>query len=144
MEQVATLKKTWNLAQNHQTVQKIPENYCTCLYLSIDQVWWLVVQKIYWKMHPVSCTNTHHDVIDLKNHGMVKNTKTWISWERNKIFLQNKKILNLCFRWHILRSYHLVAEVTFKSVGITLVDVIQNWLNWFHFLFLKGVYSLFW
>ena len=25
-------------------------------------------------MHPVSCTNTHHDVTDLVNHGMVKNT----------------------------------------------------------------------
>ena len=24
------------------------------------------------------------------------------------------------------------------SIGITLVDVLQNWLNWFHFLFLKG------
>ena len=23
-------------------------------------------------------------------------------------------------------------------VGITLVDVLQNWLNWFHFLFLEG------
>ena len=23
-------------------------------------------------MHPVSCTNTHHDVIDSVNHGMVK------------------------------------------------------------------------
>ena len=23
-------------------------------------------------------------------------------------------------------------------VGITLVDILQNWLNWFHFLFLKG------
>ena len=45
---------------------------------------------------------------------MVKNTKTWISWERNIIFLRNKKILNLCLRWHILRSYHFVAEVTLK------------------------------
>ena len=35
------------------------------------------------KMHPVSCTNTHHDVTDFVNHGMVKNTKTWISWEHN-------------------------------------------------------------
>ena len=26
-------------------------------------------------MHPVSCTNTHHDVADLVNHEMVKNTK---------------------------------------------------------------------
>ena len=23
-------------------------------------------------------------------------------------------------------------------ISITLVDVLQNWLNWFHFLFLKG------
>ena len=23
-------------------------------------------------------------------------------------------------------------------VGITLVDILQNWLNWFHFLFLLG------
>ena len=30
-------------------------------------------------VHPVSCTNTHHDVTDLVNHGMVKNTKTLIS-----------------------------------------------------------------
>ena len=63
-------------------------------------------------MHPVSRTNTHRDVTDLISHGMVKNTKTW---ERNTIFLRNKKILNLCFRWHILRSYHFVAEVNFNS-----------------------------
>ena len=24
------------------------------------------------------------------------------------------------------------------SIGITLVDVLLNWLNWFHFLFLEG------
>ena len=24
------------------------------------------------------------------------------------------------------------------SIGITLVDVFQNWLNWFHFLFFEG------
>ena len=23
-------------------------------------------------MHPVSCTNTHHDVTDLVNHGIIK------------------------------------------------------------------------
>ena len=28
------------------------------------------------KMHSVSCTNTHHDVTDLVNHGMVKYLKT--------------------------------------------------------------------
>ena len=28
-------------------------------------------------------------------------------------------------------------------VGITLVDVYLNWLNWFHSLFLRKVYLLF-
>ena len=67
-------------------------------------------------MHPASCTNIHHDVTDLVNHEIVKNTKTWISWEQNITFLQNKKIHNLCFRWHILRSYCYVTEETFKEV----------------------------
>ena len=66
-------------------------------------------------MHIVSCTNTHHDATDLLNHGTVKNTKTRITWEWNITFLRNKKILNLCLRWHILRSYCFVAEVTFKE-----------------------------
>ena len=56
------------------------------LFISINWpslvTWWVVIQKIYSKMHPVSCTNTH-DVTDLPNHGMAKNTKTWISWEQN-------------------------------------------------------------
>ena len=75
---------------------------------------WVVVQKIYSKMHLVSCTNTHHDVTDLLNHGIVKNTRTWISWERNITFLRKKETLNLCLRWHILRSYCFVAEVIFN------------------------------
>ena len=41
----------------------------------------MVVQKIYSKMHPVTYTNTHHDITDLVNYGMVENTKTWISWK---------------------------------------------------------------
>ena len=84
-------------------------------------------------MHLVSCTNTHSDVTDLVNQWMVKNTKTWISRERNIVFLQNKKNLNLCFRWHILRSYHFVAEVTFKESCFpdcwkisSVVPVIKN------------------
>ena len=74
-----------------------------------------MVQKICSKMHSVSCTNTHYDIKDLVNHGMVKNTKTWISQEQNLTFWWNKKILNQCFRWHILRSYGFVAEVTFNQ-----------------------------
>ena len=49
---------------------------------------------------------------------MVKNTKPWISWEWNIIFQQNKKILNLCLRWHILRSCRFAAEVTFNEKNI--------------------------
>ena len=30
-----------------------------------------------------------------------------------------------------------MTETVF-SVGITLVDVYLNWLNWFHFIILKG------
>ena len=37
LEQVAKLKRTWNLASVLQIVQKIPENYWPCLYLSTGQ-----------------------------------------------------------------------------------------------------------
>ena len=80
--------------------------------------------KEYSKMYLVSCTNTHLDVTIMVNHGMVKNKKTGISWERNIIFLQNKEILNLCLRWQILRSYCFVAEVTIKSYMRYQVDFL--------------------
>ena len=86
-----------------------------------------------WKMHPVSCINTHHEVIDLENHGMVKNAKIWISWKRNINFLQNKEILNLRLRWHILRSYRFVSEWTFNN-GSTRhcsgVFIVHFWYVW--------------
>ena len=61
-------------------------------------------------MHPVSCTNTHPDVTDLEIHGIVKNTETWVSWERNITFLW--KILTSAS--DIVSDYCFVAEVTFK------------------------------
>ena len=106
-----------------QIVQKIPENYCPCLYLSTTQVWWLneLGFKRYIQKYTVSWINTHYDVTDLVNHRIIKNTKTWIPKEREKkYFLRNNKILNQCLRWHILRSYPFVVEVTFKE---------QVWLN---------------
>ena len=63
--------------------------------------------KDIFKNVPCLMYKSHHDVSDLVNHEIVENTKTLISLVRNIIFLQNKKIINLCFRWHILRSYHL-------------------------------------
>ena len=61
-------------------------------------------------MHPVSCTNTHHDATDLVNHGIVKILKLEFL-EQKIISLWNKNILNLHLRWH--RSYCFVAGVTF-------------------------------
>ena len=96
------------------------KDYWILLPLLISISWpslvasWVVFQKIYSEIYVVSCTNTHRDVTDFINHGIVKNTKTWISWGRNIIFRRNKKILNLCLKWDILRSYRFVAEVTFK------------------------------
>ena len=66
-------------------------------------------------MYPVSGTNTHHDITDLVNHGVVTNTKTWRSQEWNITFLWYKKIRNMCLSWHTLRSYHFVAEETLKE-----------------------------
>ena len=114
-----------------------------------------MVQKIYSKMYLVSCTNNHCDVTDSVNHGMVKNTKTWILWEQNIIFLRNKKVLNLCLRWHNLRSYHFVLEVTFKvkkshlwwslfclSCTMKLWKSTENALyHWWLFLFKKTIWA---
>ena len=74
-----------------------------------------MVQKIYSKMHPASRNNTDYDDTDLLNHEMVKNTKTWISWEQNIIFYDKKKIHKISPRWHILRGDHVVAEVTLND-----------------------------
>ena len=91
---------------------------------------WVVVQKICAKMHLASCTNTRHNVTDLVNNGMVKNTKTSTTWEWNITFLRNKKNLNLCFRWHILTSYDLVVEVTFNVKATNNWDIFKPCFKW--------------
>ena len=96
MEQVATLKRTWYVALVLQIAQK--------------NSW-----KLFLKLTLVISINYPSFVNDLVNHGMVKNTKTWISRERNITFLKNKKILKLCLRWRILRKYRFLAEVTFNT-----------------------------
>ena len=77
-------------------------------------------------MHPVWFTNTHHVAADLVNHGMVKNTKAWISLEQNIAFLQCEKILYLCLRWHILRSYCFVVELAFY-VKYTVIKYFRHY-----------------
>ena len=57
---------------------------------------------------------------------MVKNAKTRITQEQNITFLFNKKNL-LCVRWHILRSYRFVAEVTFNNLAPSDKFSVVSW-----------------
>ena len=99
----------WKGPRSQPQSSKLFKRFLKIITLCLSINWpclvtlWVVIQKICSKMHPVSCTNTHHDVTDLVNHEIVKNTKTWISWEWNITFLQNEKIPNLCLRRHILK-----------------------------------------
>ena len=86
----------------------------------------VVFQKIYSKMQSISCTNTHPEVAELVNHGSVKNTKTWISWERNITFPRDKKTLKLCLRWHVLKSYRFATEVTFKVDPLNVITLDEH------------------
>ena len=125
------MKSTWNLAPVLQIVQKIPENYCPCLYLSIDQVWWL--NELWFKRYSQKCTlfhvliYTHRDITDFVNLGIFKDPKTWISWKRNITFLSNKNILSLCLRQYILKVYCFLVEVTFNDIWCYLVIGCFDW-----------------
>ena len=112
--QVAKLKRTLNLAPVSQILQKITENYCPWLYLSADQVWWL--HDVWFKRYIQKCTLSHVLILIVTSliWKIMESLKIQKLEERNIIFLRNKKILNLRFRWHILRSYGFVAEVTFR------------------------------
>ena len=75
MEQVAELKRTWELAPVLQIIQKIPESYCLCLHQSTDQFWWR--NELWFKRYIQKCTlshvlNTHHEVTVLINREMLK------------------------------------------------------------------------
>ena len=63
-------------------------------------------------MHPVSCTNTNHDVTDLVNERMVKNTKTLISSEGNIPFLRNKIFFKGYLRYKMITSQNVPSEVS--------------------------------
>ena len=102
--------------QSSKSLKGFQKNIAVAYTQKLTTFGWLMScdSKDIFKNVPASCDNTHHDVTDLVNHEMIKNTKTWISCERNKAFLWNKKILNLCLRCHILRSYRFVPEVPFN------------------------------
>ena len=82
----------------------------------MSHIFWscpVVVQKIYLKRSPVSCTNTHHGIIDFENKGMVKNAKTRLFWEQKINFLWYKKLFNLSLFLHFWE--HLFSRTPSSS-----------------------------
>ena len=69
-------------------------------------------------MHSVSYLSWRHK---FGKHGIIENTKTSRSWQRDITFPWNKKILNL--KWHILRSYRFVAVATFNEIALAFLPV---------------------
>ena len=69
------MKRTWNVVPVLQIVQKIIalayiyQQTKFGDFMSCDS-------KDYSKMHVISYNDTHCDITDFINHGMVKNTKT--------------------------------------------------------------------
>ena len=122
------MKRAWNLAPVLQIVQKIPEDYWPCLYLSVDQVWW--PKDIWFKRYIQNYTLSHVLILiwcqRFVKLWMVENTKTLISWQRNITFFKNKKILNLCLRWHIF-SYHFAVELTFNGCPESKILSLEYW-----------------
>ena len=63
--------------------------------------------------------------------------------QATKVNMQDCRSFTCCFfliPWLIVSMWP--AQVF--SIGITLVDVLQNFLNWFHFRFFEGVLLFIW
>ena len=103
--------------------------YSRNIYLPGGINWpkWVVVQKLYSKMHRVSCNNTHHDVTDLVNYKVVKTTKTWISWERNITFLRNKKN-----SWPVTQMTHIEKLSLKWRWPLKFKPICHLWDSFFH------------
>ena len=90
-------------------------------------------------MHPVTCINTHHDVKDLVNQGMVKNTKTWISWEWNMTFLRNKKKFFYCASddtfWEVVNALQINTffKKTTTCIGLQTENIVCKYVIYYSF-----------
>ena len=97
-------------------VGKGPGTYSSKLFKSLLKI--VAFAHIYQLTKLVSCTNTYCDITDSVNHG-IKNTKTWISWERNIIFFMKQKKFLICASndtfWEVIVCF--VAKVTFKKMN---------------------------
>ena len=59
-------------------------------------------------MYSSSCTNTHYDVTTLEVDGNLNNSSAQHDFSM-------KKILKLCHKYYIFRSYHFSVVVTFNT-----------------------------
>ena len=88
-------------------------------------------QTYFWLLGGVSRWN------NVVMSGLVLLVATWNCWISYKngyaglLVLHSLPLLN---PWPIVEMYP--AQVF--SIGITLVDIHLNWVNWFHFFILKG------
>ena len=129
MKQVAKLKRTYKLAPIFDKVIALAYVY----QLAKFGVLMSCGSKYISKNAPLSCTNTDHDVTDLVNHRMFKNTKTSISWERNITFLRNKKILKGFLRYKTINSQNVLSEVQKKNF-FNFIEKLCSVLDIFKFL----------
>ena len=63
---VTKLERAWNLALVLQIVQKNSQKYFPCLYLSIDQVWW--VNESWLKRCFQKCSLSHVLILTMTSH----------------------------------------------------------------------------
>ena len=116
MEQIVKLKRTWNLAPTLQIFQKIHENYCPCLYLSIGQVCWL--NELWFKRYIQKWTLSHLLILIMTLWLQICQIMKLFKITKLKYF--ENWTLSVPLITH-LRSYPFVAEVTFKMKRPSLI-----------------------
>ena len=115
MNNWSTLKRTWNLS----LVTKLFKR--SLKFISLAYIYLLLKfcglmscgSKDIFKNAPY-----YHHVLyatDLINMGWLKIQNIEYLENRTELFYKTKKIINLWLRWHILKSYCFVAEVTIFS-----------------------------
>ena len=68
--------------------------------------------------------------------GLVPLVATWNFRQAAETVMQDCWSFTYCFSWTLGSSSR--CDQLKSSIGITLPDVLDNWLSWFHLLFLEG------
>ena len=129
-------KRSGTYPQSYKSFRRLQKNI-SLAYIKFC----VVVQKIYSKIHPVSCTNTYHDVTDFVNHGMIENRKPWICRERGITFLWNKQSLNLCLRWSIFEKSLVFSAAPLAALSASSLPGLSEW-HAIHWMYMDGEMEL--